>query len=283
MRAKRANCSQDFDHEVQGQKGRIARKTLTMKCIDTHSHLYSKQLKGDLEEVIARAKGVLSHVFLPNIDLPSVAEMNAIADKDRSFFFPMMGLHPCSVKEDWQEVLGMMEKEWDRGNYVGVGECGLDYHWDKTHVVEQKAALRVQIEWAKAKGLPLILHCRESMDDVIELVREGQDGRLKGIFHCFTGTADQAREIQDLGFVMGIGGVITYKTSELPVVLGDVPLEALVLETDSPYLPPVPHRGKRNESSYIPLIASKLADVKGVTIAEVARVTSATALRVFGM
>ncbi|MBK9449003.1 MAG: TatD family hydrolase [Bacteroidetes bacterium] len=254
-----------------------------MKMIDTHSHLYSKQFKGDLDEAVKRAKEVLSHVFLPNIDLPSIAEMNAVADRDRSFFFPMMGLHPGSVGEDWADVLAAMEKEWDRGGYVGVGECGLDYYWDKTFIPQQKAALRLQIEWAKAKNLPLILHCRDSMDDVIELVREGQDGRLKGIFHCFTGTVEHAKQVQDLGFVMGIGGVLTYKTSDLPAVLKEIPLEALVLETDSPYLPPVPHRGKRNESSYIPLIARKLSEVKEVSLAEVARVTSATALRVFGM
>jgi TatD DNase family protein len=251
--------------------------------IDTHSHLYSRKFQGDIAEVVARAKEVLSHVFLPNIDIPSILEMNGLADLDRSFFQPMMGLHPCSVKEDWAAVLETMEREWEQGNYVGVGECGLDYYWDKTFIDQQKAALRVQIEWAKAKNLPLILHCRDSMDDVIELVQEGQDGRLRGIFHCFTGDLEQAKKVQDLGFMLGIGGVLTYKTSELPAVLADVPLSALVLETDSPYLPPVPHRGKRNESSYIPLIARRLAEVKEVTIAEVARVTSENSLHMFGM
>jgi TatD DNase family protein len=254
-----------------------------MLMIDTHSHLYSRKFQDDQQAVIARAKEVLSHVFLPNIDLPSILEMNRLADLDRDFFYPMMGLHPCSVKEDWETVLAAMELEWDRGSYVGVGECGLDYHWDKTFVTAQKAALRLQIEWAKAKNLPLILHCRESMDDVIALVREGQDGRLRGIFHCFTGDLSQAQQVQDLGFLLGIGGVLTYKTSELPQVLADVPLSALVLETDAPYLPPVPHRGKRNESSYIPLIGRRLAEIKEVTIAEVARVTSENALRMFGM
>jgi TatD DNase family protein len=254
-----------------------------MKLIDTHSHLYSRHFKGDMDDVIARAREVLSHVFLPNIDLASIPEMNALADQDRQFFYPMMGLHPSSVKEDWKEVLGQMEKEWDHGTYHGVGECGLDYYWDKTHVAEQKAALRVEIEWAKAKDLPLILHCRESMDDVIALVREGQDGRLRGIFHCFTGTVEQARQIQDLGFWMGIGGVLTYPKSGLAEVLKDVPLEGLVLETDSPYLPPVPHRGKRNESGYVPIIARQLAEAKDVAMAEVARVTTENALRVFGV
>lgn len=254
-----------------------------MKLIDTHSHLYVKHFRGDLDEVIARAREVLSHVFLPNIDLPSIAEMNALADRDREFFFPMLGLHPSSVKEDWQAILAEMERRWEDGGYFGVGECGLDYYWDKTHIPEQKAALRLQIEWAKAKNLPLILHCRESMDDVIALVSEGQDGRLRGIFHCFTGTETQAQQIQDLGFLMGIGGVLTYKTSELPQVLSSVPLSALVLETDAPYLPPVPHRGKRNESAYTPLIARRLSEVKEVSFAEVATATTANALRLFGL
>jgi TatD DNase family protein len=254
-----------------------------MLMIDTHSHLYSRKFQADMPAVVARAKEVLSHVFLPNIDLPSIAEMNRVADLDRNFFFPMMGLHPCSVKEDWEAVLATMHAELETGGYVGVGECGLDYYHDKTFVAEQKAALRLQLTWARERNLPIILHCRDSMDDVIALVSEAQDGRLRGIFHCFTGDARQAKQVQDLGFLMGIGGVLTYKTSELPPVLVDVPLSALVLETDSPYLPPVPHRGQRNESSYIPYIARRLAEVKDMTIAEVARVTSENALHMFGM
>ena len=254
-----------------------------MKFIDTHSHLYGRQFHNDMDAVAARAKEVLEHIFLPNVDLESIDEMHALADRDRTFLHPMMGLHPSSVKDDWRTVMDGIERAWDRGGFVGVGECGLDYYWDKTHIPQQKEVLRIHIEWAKSMGLPLILHCRDSMDDVIELVREGQDGRLKGIFHCFTGTVEHARQVQDLGFVMGIGGVLTYKTSELPEVLKSVPLEALVLETDSPYLPPVPHRGKRNESSYIPLVAKRLAEVKEVTLLEVSRVTNATALQVFGM
>jgi TatD DNase family protein len=230
-----------------------------MKMIDTHSHLYSKQFKSDLDEVVERAKEVLSHIFLPNIDLQSIPAMNALADRDRSFLYPMMGLHPCSVKEDWKTVVARIEAEWDKGHYFGVGECGLDFHWDKTHVPAQKDVLRIHIEWAKEMQLPLILHCRESMDDVLELVEKGQDGRLFGIVHCFTGTLEHAQQIQGLGFCMGIGGVLTYKTSDLPSVLSAVPLEVLVLETDAPYLSPVPHRGRRNESSYVPLVARRLA------------------------
>ncbi len=254
-----------------------------IKTIDTHSHLYANKFQPDLQAVIERAKEVLSHVFLPNIDVTSIEAMNALAEKDPSFFFPMMGLHPCYVKEDWQAVLAKMEAEFEQRKYIGVGETGLDYHWDKTFVTAQKAALRVQIEWAKAKDLPLILHCRESMDDVIELVKEGQDGRLKGIFHCFTGSVEQAKQVQDLGFLMGIGGVVTYKNGGLDKILPNVPIESLVLETDAPYLPPVPHRGKRNESSYVPIIARRLSDIKEMSLVEVAEKTSQNALRVFGI
>jgi TatD DNase family protein len=251
--------------------------------IDTHSHLYSRKFQSDLPEATQRAQEVLSHVFLPNIDLDSVAAMKDLTATAPDFFYPMMGLHPCSVKEDWQEVLTKMEAEFAKGGYCGVGETGLDYHWDTTFVEQQKAALRLQIEWAKDLDLPLILHCRKSMDDVIGLVREGQDGRLKGIFHCFTGTVEQANEVRDLGFLMGIGGVVTYKNGGLAEILPEIDLKDLVLETDSPYLPPVPHRGKRNESSYVPLIAQKLAEIKDVSLEEVDQVTSENALGLFGV
>jgi TatD DNase family protein len=251
--------------------------------IDTHSHLYLKKFNADRAAVTARAREVLSHVFLPNIDLESLPQMNALTATAPDFFFPMLGLHPCYVKEDFEKVLASMEAEWDNGSYCGVGETGLDYYWDKTFVEEQKTSLRRHIEWAKDKDLPLILHCRESMEDVIELVTEGQDGRLKGIFHCFTGSSEQAARIRDLGFLMGIGGVLTYKNSQLPEVVAQIDLKHLVLETDSPYLPPVPYRGKRNESSYVPHIAEKLAEVKATSLAEVDRVTSENARKLFGV
>lgn len=252
-----------------------------MQLIDTHSHLYSSKFDADLDGVVERARQVLSHVFLPNVDLASIDAMHRLTERAPEFFFPMMGLHPCSVKEDYRAVLAQMEPMFAQRTYYGVGECGLDYYWDKTHVTEQKAALRIQIEWAKGMGLPLILHCRDSMEDVIELVTEGQDGRLFGIFHCFSGTVAQARRIADLGFVMGIGGVITYKNGGLAEIAAELPLEHLVLETDSPYLPPVPHRGQRNESSYTTHIARKLAECMDLPLAEVARATSANAMRVF--
>lgn len=255
-----------------------------MKWIDTHSHLYlKKKFSGDMDAVVARAQEVLSHVFLPNIDPETIADMHALADRDRTFFYPMMGLHPCYIKEGFEAVLDQIEAEFDKAQYWGVGETGLDYYWDKTFIAEQKTALRRHIEWAKAKDLPLILHCRESMDDVIELVEEGQDGRLKGIFHCFTGNTEQAARVKAAGFLMGIGGVLTYKNSGLADVVRRLDLSDLVLETDSPYLTPVPHRGKRNESAYTAIIGRKLAEVLDRPIGEVARVTSENALRLFGV
>ena len=252
-----------------------------MKLIDTHSHLYSPKFTHDLDEVIERARNVNSHVFLPNIDLESIDSMMALTAKDPDFFFPMMGLHPCSVKADWKSVLAQIETELYKGGWYGVGETGLDYYWDKTFIEEQKEALRQHIKWAKDLNLPLILHCRDSMDDVIKLVEEGQDGSLRGIFHCFNGTLEQAHRIMDTGFLMGIGGVLTFKNAGVDKVVKELPLDSLVLETDSPYLAPVPYRGKRNESSYTRIVAVKLSDVKGISMDEVAEKTSHNARSLF--
>ncbi|MCL4110635.1 UNVERIFIED_CONTAM: hypothetical protein GTU68_057256 [Idotea baltica] len=194
-----------------------------------------------------------------------------------------MGLHPCHVKEDYKTVLAQMEAELDTGKYFGVGETGLDLYWDKTLFNEQKEALRVHCRWARELGLPIILHGRDATPELIEVIREEQDGRLKGIFHCFVGPVEEAAAIKDLGFLMGIGGVITYKNSGLAATCAELDLKDLVLETDSPYLPPVPYRGKRNESSYIPIIGRKLSDAHETTLPEVARITTENALRLFGL
>jgi TatD DNase family protein len=253
-----------------------------MQFIDTHSHLYARQFHADQAAVTARAREVLSHCFLPNIDLRSVEDMLALTATAPDFFFPMMGLHPCSVKEDWKEVLRETERLLRDGKWHGIGETGLDYHWDKTFVAEQKQALAIQFDWAKELGLPIILHCRESMDDVIEMAAAAQDGRLRGIFHCFTGTVEQAQRITGMGFMLGIGGVITYKNSGLFEIAAQLKLDDLVLETDSPYLTPVPHRGQRNESAYTALVARKLAEAQQVLPTVIAEKTSANALRMFG-
>jgi len=256
-----------------------------MQLIDTHSHLYSPKFDADMEAIVERAQAVLSHVFLPNIDLNSIPQMKALHQRAPEFFFPMLGLHPCYVKDDFEAVLAKLEKEWENNAelYQGVGETGLDLYWDKSHFAQQQASLRVHCRWAREMDLPLILHGRDATPELIQLIGEEQDGRLKGIFHCFTGSPEEAAQIKDLGFLVGIGGVLTYKKSSLDATCREISLDQIVLETDSPYLPPTPHRGKRNESSYLPLIARKLADVKEVPVGEVARITSENALRLFGM
>ncbi|MEZ4828487.1 MAG: TatD family hydrolase [Bacteroidia bacterium] len=255
-----------------------------MKLIDTHSHLYSRKFEQDHDAVIARAREINAAVFLPNIDVNSIEALHSLTDKARDFFFPMMGLHPCDVKEDFLQQLQVMEEWLDKGEYAyyGIGETGLDLYWDKTTLDIQREALQIQINWAKKRQLPIILHARNAIDETIEMIEKNHDESLWGIFHCFDGTADQAKRIVSLGnFKLGIGGIVTYKKSVLPTVLTDVGLPNLVIETDSPYLPPEPHRGKRNESSYTQFVAAKLAEIFGVSVAEVARITGENAQSVF--
>ncbi len=250
--------------------------------IDTHSHLYVEEFDADRPAMIARAvEAGVGRVYLPNIDSGSLAAMNALADAYPDLAFPMIGLHPCSVKENVEDELALVESELKTGRYHGVGETGIDLYWDTTFRAAQIEAFSRQIEWAKAYDLPVIIHSRESQDLTIDLVREQQDGTLRGIFHCFSGTREQALAIHDLGFMIGIGGVVTYKKTDLPDVLPGVPRDMIVLETDAPYLAPVPYRGKRNESSYLPVIGRKVAECLGLTPEEVARITSANSLRVF--
>ncbi len=194
-----------------------------------------------------------------------------------------MGLHPGSVQSDtWEQEIALVEKWLAERRWAGVGETGIDLYWDKSTLDIQQKSFARQIEWAKDLNLPIIIHSRESNEECLELVKKGQDGRLRGIFHCFSGTLEQAKRMIDLGFMLGIGGTLTYAKSELPEVLRTVPLESIVLETDAPYLPPVPHRGKRNESAYITLVAEKLSEVKVLPPDEIARATTANALRMFG-
>jgi TatD DNase family protein len=196
--------------------------------------------------------------------------------------FAMPGLHPCSVGENVEEELALVKKMLDEARiWSAVGEIGLDLYWDKTFFEQQKMAFRQQIQWAKDYELPIVIHSRDATDECIEIVAEEKDERLKGVFHCFGGSLEQAKRIMELDFLMGIGGVLTFKKAGLDVVCADIPLEFLVLETDAPYLAPVPFRGKRNESSYLRLVAEKLAEVKGVSLEEIATVTSANAMKMF--
>ncbi len=234
--------------------------------------------------MIRRAiKAGVYRMYLPNIDEGSIAAMLELEAAFPENCFAMMGLHPCSVQPDtWEHELAVVEKYLAERKWVAIGETGIDMHWDKTTLGIQQQAFARQIEWAKDLQIPIIIHARVANREALDVVRAGQDGRLRGIFHCFSGTADEAREMIDLGFMLGIGGTLTYPKSELPAVLKEIPLEHIVLETDAPYLPPVPHRGKRNESAYVPLVADLLSEVKVLPLAQIAKVTTANALRMFG-
>ncbi len=251
---------------------------------DTHTHLYLKEFEEDREEVIRRAKNVgVKYFFLPNIDSGSIEAMYNLHNAYPENCFAMMGLHPTSVKGNFEEELAIVERELRGGTYIAVGEVGIDLYWDKTYRTQQYEAFHRQIEWALEMNLPLIIHSRESFNEIMEVLGRFKGKPLKGIFHCFSGTAEQAKQITDRGFYLGIGGVLTFKNSKLSDSLRDIPVENILLETDAPFLAPVPHRGKRNESAYIPLIAQKLAEIKGMSTAEVAEITTASALKLFAI
>ena len=254
------------------------------QLVDTHAHLYSHKFDNDRPDMVRRAIAAgVTRMYLPNIDSESIQPMLDLEAAFPENCFAMMGLHPGSVQPDtWERELALVEKWLGQRRWAGVGETGIDLYWDKSTLDIQQKSFARQIEWAKELNLPVIIHSRESNEECLELVKNGQDGRLRGIFHCFSGTREQAQRMIDLGFMLGIGGTLTYAKSELPEVLRDVPLESIVLETDAPYLPPVPHRGKRNESAYIALVAEKLSEVKVLPPDEIARTTTANALRMFG-
>ncbi|MEL6134380.1 MAG: TatD family hydrolase, partial [Bacteroidota bacterium] len=247
--------------------------------IDTHAHLYSQKFDQDVEAVIGRAKEVLKAVFLPNINRESVGPMHELVSRDPAFFYPMMGLHPSDVKENWEDELAYLKRLLDnpQHTYYGIGETGIDLYWDKSTFEWQKAALISQIKWAKEKHLPIILHAREAIDETAGIIEAHLDEGLKGIFHCFDGNQAQAERIMSFQtFKLGIGGIVTYR-KDVQATVKDIPLEYLVLETDSPYLPPVPHRKdkpRRNESSYTKYVATQIASLQGVTYEEVASVTN---------
>jgi TatD DNase family protein len=254
-----------------------------MQLIDTHCHLYSATFSHDIEEVLQRAENEgVEKFYLPAIDSECQEALLALEAKYPGKCIGMTGLHPCNVKENYQSELQFVERELGRRPWAAVGEIGLDFYWDRTFEGQQYEAFHRQIEWALQYDIPIVIHSRESMTESIGVVREHQKGKLKGIFHCFSGDARAAREIVDLGFYLGIGGVLTYKNSGLSDAIRDIPLERLVLETDAPYLSPVPFRGKRNESGYLKYIVHKLAEVKATPVEEVARITTENAQKIFG-
>lgn len=249
--------------------------------IDTHAHIYLSEFDDDRQAMLARCEQVgVKKIFMPNIDGTSIDAMLEVESRWPQCV-AMMGLHPTSVKKNFERELYRVEEWLSRRPFAAVGEIGTDLYWDKTFWDEQVEAFTVQVNWAKQFRLPLVIHCRESLDETIAIVERCQDGSLTGIFHCFTGSAMQAEKIVKLGFLVGIGGVATFKKANMDVVLPHVPPDRIVLETDSPYLAPVPHRGKRNEPSYIPLIAQKVADIKEMSLETLQRQTTANAEQVF--
>ncbi len=257
-----------------------------MKFTDTHTHIYSSEFDGDLGAMMDRALADhVTAIFLPAIDSGHHDKMLQVVGAYPKNCFPMMGLHPTSVKNDYKNELRIVENYLsdESMKFYAIGEIGIDLYWDKTFASEQAEAFGVQLDLAVRHDLPVIIHTRNSMDLVLEILEKRQDLRLKGIFHCFSGNTAHAERAIKLGFLLGIGGVVTYKNSGLQQVVAHVSLDNLVLETDAPWLTPVPHRGKRNEPSYIPIIASKVAEVKGMEVDQVAEVTTGNAWRVFGM
>lgn len=265
-----------------------------MALIDTHTHLYLPEFDEDRDAMMQRAFDAgVQKLYLPNIESASVESMLQLSAKYPKQCFPMMGLHPCSVKENVeQELAGVEEYLFRKKNvkagssagdpaFYAVGEIGLDYYWDRTFVPQQQGAFREQIRWAKQLHLPIVIHSRDSTDDCIKIVRELKDENLRGIFHCFSGTLEQAKQIIDLGFYLGIGGVVTFKNSGLDRIVAQLDLKHLVLETDSPYLAPVPFRGKRNETAYITYVVKKIAEVKNCSEEEVAKATTENAEKIF--
>jgi len=255
-----------------------------VRYIDTHAHLYAEEFAEDADAVVERAKaGGVDKIFLPNIHADTVEPMLQLCCRYPGFLYPMIGLHPTDLTPDFRDVLDAMERRLQTVHpYVGIGEVGLDYYWSKAYYEEQKEAFCRQIEWAEHYGLPLMIHSRAAHTELVETMRTSAGHRLRGVFHCFTGTREEAEELLSFdGFMLGIGGVLTYKKSLLPEVLKSVPLSRIVLETDAPYLSPVPFRGKRNESARLRYVCEALASVYKVTSDEIADVTSANALAVF--
>lgn len=257
---------------------------LYMLLTDTHTHLYYETDPVKKVQLMERClANEVKRLFLPNVDVASIALINELVQQYPENCFAMAGLHPCDVKEGYESQLERIYKSISGRQIYAIGEIGIDLYWDKSTLAIQQDAFRQQINWAKALGLPIVIHCREAFDEVFEVLEEMNDDKLRGIFHCFTGNLEQAKRAIGLGFYLGIGGVVTYKKAGLDLVLEQIPLSDIVLETDSPYLAPVPFRGKPNESSYLVHIAQKVADIYGLDIAEVAEITTENSKKIFGV
>ncbi len=256
-----------------------------MILTDTHTHVYLDAFDEDRDAVLGRAfKAGVQRLFLPNIDCTSINDVKGLAARWPGKVWPMMGLHPCSVRQDWELVLHAIEAELrGKTEYVAVGEIGIDLYRNRSTLTWQTGAFKRQIRWARELDLPIVIHCRNSFDEIFKVLDEVQDGSLRGVLHCFTGNEEQAKRTVELGMMLGLGGVLTFRNSGVDRAVGAIPLEHIVLETDSPYLAPAPHRGKRNEPGYVPLVAERLAAIKGISLAEVAEITTGNSKRLFGV
>ncbi len=252
--------------------------------IDTHSHIYLDQFKTDIAEVIQRAREEnITAIILPNIDSSTIGSMHKLALEYPGYLIPLMGLHPTHVKENYREELKRVKRQFEKYTYKGVGEIGIDLYWDKTYCKEQAYVFEEQLSLALIKNLPVVIHARESFHEILEIVKKKKYRDLRGIFHAFTGDKSLAKEIINLGFKIGIGGIVTFKNSGLAETVESIDINHIVVETDSPYLAPVPFRGKRNESCYLKYIVEKLAEVKDLSVDEVIRITTQNAIDVFGL
>jgi TatD DNase family protein len=255
-----------------------------MIITDTHTHLYSEQFDDDRAEMMQRAiDNGISRFFVPAIDAGYTKAMFDLEKEYPSKVFLMMGLHPTSVKEDYLEELHQVKYWLDKRKFYGIGEIGIDLYWDKSFLLQQQDAFKTQIEWAKEMELPIVIHCRESFNEIFEVLEEVNDDRLFGIFHCFTGNIEQAKRAMSFNMKLGIGGVVTFKNGGIDKFLHKIPVKNIVLETDAPYLAPVPFRGKRNESSYILKVLDKLADIYNLTPQEIAKITTQNSIDIFGI
>jgi TatD DNase family protein len=250
--------------------------------IDTHAHIYEEEFNPDRSALLEKAFELGVHkIYMPNIDHSTIDKMMEAENKYPTLCIAMMGLHPCYVKKDFEKELYIVEDWLNKRAFSAIGEIGIDLHHDTTFKTQQEEALKIQVAMAEKHHLPIIIHCRNSFRETMDLIKSIKSDRLKGIFHCFSGTKEDAEEVVSIGFKIGIGGVVTFKNSGLDKILPDLNLNDLVLETDSPYLAPVPHRGKRNDPSYIPIIAEKIAALKNISIAEVEQATTKNAQQVF--
>jgi len=250
--------------------------------IDTHAHIYLSQFEQDLEETISRSRvSGVNHVYMPNVDGSTIDDMMEVEEKYRGYCTAMMGLHPCSVNKNFENELYLVEEWIGKRNFAAIGEIGTDLYWDTSTFKYQQEAFTIQVSWAIEKKLPVVIHCRESLDQTLDLLEPFAGQHITGVFHCFTGTNEQAERITALGFYLGIGGVVTFKNSGLDQTLLDIPIEHLVLETDSPYLAPAPFRGKRNEPAYMPHILNKLSEIYHKPPEEVDDITTRNANKLF--